>query len=484
MREIYTIIIIAIALLQTNINIYAQTYKDSIYWVNVNPYPITYNAVKFIDNNIAVAVGGNGGIIKSSDGGNNWYPITSPTTSYLYSLSFLNSSIGFALGDLTVIKTLDGGNSWKEIQMNVQDVFKGICFSPNGNGFIVGNKGIYRSTDKGVTWNTVSNVGSSSISFPSNKIGYASSSSSILKTIDNGNTWNAINSLNSTYPIETVNFANENIGYAGYYVSASGFASGGIYKTKDGGVTWTEIRTSMRTKSIFLRDSNNVSLAGQTGISGYSEGGILYTKDGGSNWSSKFNSVTLNSIDVNGKNGVAVGYAGTILISNDSGFTWTEKRIPAHRSSYSAVNVKDISFLNDSIGLLVSGEICPVSMCGPSGEILKTTNGGRTWIQVFSAYMFNKVFFIDGNNAYAGGQGLYKSSDGGNTWSLIHIPINPLPIRSIFFLDKDTGFVGTNGSILKTTDAGNSWKTIATQGNPTDIYFFNSSQGIMSFSFL
>ncbi|MFI5304292.1 MAG: WD40/YVTN/BNR-like repeat-containing protein [Nitrospiria bacterium] len=59
---------------------------------------------------------------------------------------------------------------------------------------------------------------------------------------------------------------------------------------------------------------------------------------------------------------------------------------------------------------------------------------------------------------------LIKTDDGGSIWTIVNSDL-PHNLRSVFFKDRDHGWVGTaDGHILKTTDGGGTWKDGAVSG--------------------
>jgi photosystem II stability/assembly factor-like uncharacterized protein len=69
--------------------------------------------VQFTDTQTGWAVGGNGTIIKTTNGGSEWIAQNSGTSTWLNAVFFLNSQTGWVAGDDgTILKTTDGGVSW------------------------------------------------------------------------------------------------------------------------------------------------------------------------------------------------------------------------------------------------------------------------------------------------------------------------------------------------------------------------------------
>ena len=97
---------------------------------------------------------------KSTDGGMNWANMTYPTVAvHFFSTYFINDNTGFATGQPVagqpgyVLKTTDGIN-WTNIALgNAGQIFNKVVFVNNKTGYIVGNGGkIFTTTDTGDSW--------------------------------------------------------------------------------------------------------------------------------------------------------------------------------------------------------------------------------------------------------------------------------------------------------------------------------------------
>lgn len=85
-------------------------------WVTQNPVPQcnTLNDTKFIGS-IGYSAGNYGTILKSTNGGLNWFSQNSTTTEDLKSISFIQPNTGFAAGGSNtwiILKTINGGTNW------------------------------------------------------------------------------------------------------------------------------------------------------------------------------------------------------------------------------------------------------------------------------------------------------------------------------------------------------------------------------------
>ena len=93
---------------------------------------------------------------------------------------------------------------------------------------------------------------------------------------------------------------------------------------------------------------------------------------------------------------------------------------------------------------------------GENGKIIKTTNGGLTWVSQNSGTSngLASVFFTDATHGYAvgGASTLTKTADGGNTWTVTSFT-SPFNLVDVFFPSTNTGyFVETHSQIIETVD--------------------------------
>ncbi|GAB2784506.1 hypothetical protein GCM10027275_30910 [Rhabdobacter roseus] len=90
---------------------------------------------------------------------------------------------------------------------------------------------------------------------------------------------------------------------------------------------------------------------------------------------------------------------------------------------------------------------------GDSGRILKTIDGGLTWLDqsVDAAYQLTKVYFTSELDGYAVGKGglLLSTQDGGASWTRWETPTQE-DLNDLLFTDADHGWaVGNKGVILQ-----------------------------------
>lgn len=112
---------------------------------------------------------------------------------------------------------------------------------------------------------------------------------------------------------------------------------------------------------------------------------------------------------------------------------------------------------------------------GSNGRWLKTLDAGQNWshgiIDGLDSVDFRSIYGFDAENAIAVSAGqpavIYKTSDGGKTWSKKHEENAKAFLDGISFTDKNRGYVfgdpiDSKWMILETTDQGETWTLIET----------------------
>ena len=184
------------------------------------PVPLYGLYVK--DAKTAVAVGARGLILTTSNGGRRWVTHESGTktqgANHLYSVSFAPDALrGWAVGSYgEIVKTYDGGRTWIQQKSGVRAHLFSVAFFDISNGVAVGDSG------------------------------------TLLVTHDGGERWEA-------RPIKN-GLAFTSTAFAGSARNAFVVGLGGaIYRTTDGGETWAAVDTSLLADllSLFFTDERH-----------------------------------------------------------------------------------------------------------------------------------------------------------------------------------------------------------------------------------
>jgi photosystem II stability/assembly factor-like uncharacterized protein len=289
------------------------------------------------------AVGWNGAIVHTEDGGRNWQVQNSGTQEALFSVFFTLPSSGWVVGEGgTILHTDDGGNNWNPQNSGTNAYLFSVTFATRESGWAVGTGGTIVHNATGDT--VVAHLDSSA------------------NPISMGGNWKLQHS-GTEATLYSVAFATPQ---SGWVVGADGT----ILHTTNGGSDWRPQRsgTSGNLHSV-------VFVTPQSGwIVGY-EGTILHTEDGGVNWKPQ-NSGTVDTLKsvafVTSRSGWAVGDYGTILHTEDGGGTW--------KLQESGVNedLNSVAFASPQLGLLTGAtgtNLRPFS----DSTFLRTEDGGGSW---------------------------------------------------------------------------------------------------------
>lgn len=226
-----------------------RSVSQGVSWDFIADYPMLswLKSFAYCDSLIAVAVGSNGKIKRTTDGGLTWVYGSSPVNCDFNKIIFINPQTGFVIGAREsdtmqfVLKTTDSGQSFSMIYSGHGPRLNSLYFSDALNGFSVGNEGtILQTTDGGYSWNPIFSPISrawNAIAFSTADTGFvvggirgSSSTRSILKTTDGGANWFVLKDETGGI-LNDISFLNT---AKGYIVGDSAT----FMKTVNGGIGW------------------------------------------------------------------------------------------------------------------------------------------------------------------------------------------------------------------------------------------------------
>lgn len=501
----------------------AQEYQD---WKYTHPKPQAnyIRKVQMINSDFWVAAGGNGTFMRTNNGGVDWffhhqagrYQNAAQTIGINFNLWFFDANNGYLVGERGYIgKTTNGGTTFDSVGVGVIPINEwgqGIWFANQDTGFVTTrqsswtNGRIVRTTNGGVTWTTVQTYsqGITSIWGTNSQTVYAVAvDGTIFKTTNGGQTWSQNIGVVPQY-MYAMSFLNQNTGF----VAGS---QGGLARTTNAGTTWIPLSTPQVDWAYFqikIVSANEIYLVGDPGI-------LYKSTDLGDSWqnlqivpvSGPASTFIWYSMDKVGSTIILSGDYGIIAKSTDNGLSWSSNNfllntniifdmdlIPGTnnllavgrqlsvgtKQVYFSSNygndwtTRDLGFDMDASSIsMVNSQIGYIS--GTNGNVLKTTDGGTTWLPVTSPTSgTNDIYTIDFVSPTTGwvfinwvpisGGSIFKTTDGGTSWIQQGNNIN-YPIYSADMVDANTGYATLNPSgqpIYKTTDGGNNWFSVST----------------------
>ena len=258
------------------------------------------------------AVGGNGLVIRSTDGGQTFTP-SSPATTTLNGVYFLDELEGWAVGNSGIaIHTTDGGDHWTQTTPGSL-ALNSVYFADANHGWMVGDSGkILRTINGGANWTTSTPTSAAlySVFALDNQLAWAVGKGVVLRTVNGGATWTSASP--STQTLRGVFFVNDLLGFA---VGTNG----AVLKSTNSGYSWTA--TTPTTSDLYSTFFVNAT----TGWAVGEAGAILSTTNGGTSWTTqRAGSVILRSVFfIDDQNGWAVGQSGTVVETSDGGAEWS-----------------------------------------------------------------------------------------------------------------------------------------------------------------
>jgi photosystem II stability/assembly factor-like uncharacterized protein len=239
-----------------------------------------------------------------------------------------------------------------------------------------------------------------------------------------------------------------------------------VYKSPDGGQHWLPHNVGLKEHVSFVNQfvfhpALSEKIYAATTVGAY------YTKDGGREWEERMNGMKevhiVTSIAINPKDPTIL-YAGTtggIYRSDDAAMSWKKVNnglIPESELMASmalGVNAIEIERVNPD-----------VVYAGTTKGLYRTANKGGQWERIgqslpdpfISSVVIHPTepFLI-----YIGGPGgVLKSADGGKTWQAMNQGLATLNIRALVMAPKSSQslYAGTNGSgLYRSTNGGNTW---------------------------
>ncbi len=259
-----------------------------------------------------------------------------------------------------------------------------------------------------------------------NRMWLGSVGGGIWYTSDGGASWSPVNDFQANIAISTMIMhpTNPNLMWAGTgegFFNSDGIRGAGVFKSIDGGVTWTQLANTATNNFLYV-NRLAISSDGSTLLAATATG-LFRSTDGGTNWASV--QVTTDrmaqiAFDPNNSlKAIATGYSALAYYSLDGGLTWTAGTGLGAFSGTRAGR-SEFSYAKSAPDTVYVGY-----WTGTAAALYKSVNGGQTYTQVTisgsPAWMsaqgwYDNAIWVDPTNAntlFVAGLDIYRSTNGG-----------------------------------------------------------------------
>jgi photosystem II stability/assembly factor-like uncharacterized protein len=459
------------------------------YWhfINNNPPQIKVYSSCLIGNTVYFWCDGNI-VFKTPDAGNS-FEVLSPygpvnNTSLgccdRHGIAFADSFIGY-ITDIGhgEFRTVDGGRIWEKTA-NVGSNISLVEFGSASIGWKLGEGGLYKTTDAGETWKLLSasffgaGIFSNIYALDEQNVWVLKSyyygrdvEGSIWYSLDGGSSWNQLQTgliSSDENQIEyydiLIKSSGEGIAIGRIFRPSLNERKSFIQKTNDFGVTWTtrELPDNYFNDVLSIDDSTWIIL-GNTGF--YPDNSIvqLRSDDNGLSWNESNPSTSTgynllySSIYVPGFESILVATVSGIYKSVDKGRTYLKVN-----TDYD-IYVKDVTLDNKPLSTPSQTIVAESN----NRSYLISKNAGHSWKlkeipgelgnQLWEVKISEEVIYIVVDQTR-----LYKSIDGGISWTRINVPVW-YALRALEVFDQNTLVLQGYMNLFTSFDGGTTWLT-------------------------
>ena len=400
---------------------------------------------------------GNGGIYKSADNGKTWKSSVSglPCNEDVLALVEYNGLIYASISRSGIYFSNDAGNNWVALNTGIENLTFYSLFVDDSNIYAGNaNGGVYYSPDNGITWNDRSN-GISNIQFQdfilfNSKI-YAAGTS-LFETSDNGDTWVEVNIPGLSGNGIRAMTAENNIFYAS--------SEGTVFTSNDNLNSWNTYTINNNGSSIVSMSYSNNTVYLTTSLGRY-----FYTNDSGVNWSLVQNPNTDSFVHhlFFTNNSILMSTTDGVYESINTGATWSRSN-----NGLGALQIKSLE--KNNLYIFAGTDSQGVFRSADNGENWTLINNG---LNNTNTLHIDEIFAIGNTVFIATGDGIYKSTNNGDSWER---KLNPGINKSNQGLDSDNGVfaTGVNGTgVYISSDNGETWNLTSTNGLNIDTSYYS-----------
>ena len=470
---------------------------------NKLPSPISAQIRCFVESSDGTYYVGTSELYKSEDQGNTWQLMEFKQMP-LEVMETQDGSLLVGTYRGGIFRSTDQGETWtnvgfennvyifKIIQISDGKIFASATFARNESQKDT-QTGVFISEDDGLTWKvtsiTVENI--KGVFNPKSELIFASGTgeNNFHRSADNGLTWSTnVIGIPDSIPVSAI-VDTKGILFAsvGDPQDAARTIGGGIYKSKDDGLTWTKsddgISDNTKVSDIALIENTLLVSTGYPINIG--DRGIFKSTDLGQTWKSTgLNDSQLRLLRTTSNGQLIAGSnVSSIFISNNKGNSWSQAGKGIENwSVFQVLENNNFLFASGESGIWRAAK--PVSewkqikkelgslvklsngniLMAENGVILRSENNGDTWESI-SELKSEMIFLyaIDASLliACAQGDGVFYSTNNGKDWLKYNLAeFEKSRFRTAIKTSNETLLIGATGGTLRSTDQGKTWEKV------------------------
>jgi photosystem II stability/assembly factor-like uncharacterized protein len=488
MRPISRILLAVFLICATCLSHPATAQARANTWTPIGPYGSDINAMVMASGpgNSLFAATLASGIWKSVDGGLHWASASQGTggaSIYTLLADPANPDTLYAGGYGIVFKTTDGGLTWAQAgqEMDPDNAHKINTLVTASDGTLLAGTehgGIYRSTDSGTTWGPANNglpaidgieITCMAVDPTNTEIIYAGlNTGALYKSKSTGGSWVEVTFPNPNPPSGTAirGIAIRAVAKTGSPGKQAPILFVGnlrsIYRSADGGNTWTKASPTFDTINSMAMDS----IAGVLYVGDYATIRKVAMGNDDSIWLQNWSAIDLLEAQMSdfilaagklaGQMYAGSHYRGGIWFTADAGSSWTERS-----NGFAGIDITSIAMHPKAPNLIIATAYDGVFISADRGATWQrsTDIGVGTDKALFDPTNPDLIYVV-GSNA-----GFYKSVDRGLTFGLSNTGLDDPSLHAAAIDPQDAQkiYVGTHSKgVYKTIDGGSTWNAANT----------------------
>lgn len=452
----------------------SPTYSQPLPWKDIGPLSGDMRSLAVHPSSADIVIALGDSLHRTKDGGLTWQylhvGLDPQLPSGIRDIMFdpVEPDVIYIAASTGFYRSNNGGDTWEQI-----DIFAPYCltFDTLTNRILAGADSglIYLSDDRGISWEVIEtgiSGGIKSITAEGNLIyvGSAAYSQSpdghILKSVNGGEQWMDITPA-SPFPNigDLVLDPRDSLVIYAIYSGTWDFPASGITKSTDGGLNWVEssngIPAAMGIGRLVIDHQNPDVMFAAT------FSGLYRSSNGGDQWEL----VELQPDIIDHLNDIAIFESdpSQMFLATNYGIYRVDDTGVLHLIGAEPVRIVSLALDSSNPGIIYAA----------GRGVYKTTNGGQSW-ETIKSLAWGQTIVMDPTDPdilylgdYSPYSAVYKSTDGGTSW--LRSPLEDVALNEIILAPGNPDIIYAGGLLdpfvggfFKSENKGASWDTLST----------------------